>query len=320
MLNVRILLSLVTIKKWHRISFHIKRLIRESLMLERIIGYFEPHLKDSRVGKSLLHYFLYLKERCGLEQNAKILVRKHPDLKEIEPILDSLIKHGYAKIENFFSPKECELAISEIDRVILEFPDKVNIKSDKRVFNINQKSKFLEHYRNIEIGATCCQMLWGVPTLSAFTLGARLEYFEGNFGSGEGWHRDTFNFMFKTILYLTDVEVENGPFEYIEYSHSKNQFIKDIYRADLDYGNTRITDEKVAEILSVSPKRLKTFVAKAGTLLLANTSGIHRGKPIENGVRYALTNYYYRKVQMGEWMNHHFNPVAPIFVGSNKDI
>ena len=38
---------------------------------------------------------------------------------------------------------------------------------------------------------------------------------------------------------------------------------------------------------------MHTFTAKAGTLILFDSSTIHRGAPITAGTRYALTNYYY---------------------------
>jgi predicted 2-oxoglutarate/Fe(II)-dependent dioxygenase YbiX len=38
--------------------------------------------------------------------------------------------------------------------------------------------------------------------------------------------------------------------------------------------------------------QIVTATAKAGTLVLFDTNCIHRGKPIQSGFRYAITNYY----------------------------
>ncbi len=35
------------------------------------------------------------------------------------------------------------------------------------------------------------------------------------------------------------------------------------------------------------------ILGKAGTCILVNTNNIHKGKIIEEGSRYSLTNYYY---------------------------
>jgi hypothetical protein len=42
-----------------------------------------------------------------------------------------------------------------------------------------------------------------------------------------------------------------------------------------------------------------------------NTSGIHRGRPLEAGCRYALTNYFYHPCQMGEGRVKQFAPLVP---------
>ena len=39
-------------------------------------------------------------------------------------------------------------------------------------------------------------------------------------------------------------------------------------------------------------------------LILVDTSLIHRGKPIEDGTRYAITNYLYPKTSIKNFNNH----------------
>jgi hypothetical protein len=46
-------------------------------------------------------------------------------------------------------------------------------------------------------------------------------------------------------------------------------------------------------------------------LLLVNTAGIHRGMPLETGVRYALTNYYYHPSSIDEDRIAQFAPLIP---------
>ena len=60
--------------------------------------------------------------------------------------------------------------------------------------------------------------------------------------------------------------------------------------------------------------KLKNFGDKiinkdlAGTLILLDTSYIHRGKPLKKNVRYALTNYFYPKKIFSDHENH-FQPM-----------
>ena len=50
----------------------------------------------------------------------------------------------------------------------------------------------------------------------------------------------------------------------------------------------RFTEEEISQL---NQSNKLTVTAKAGTLLVADTRGIHRGQPIEQGERYALTVY-----------------------------
>lgn len=67
--------------------------------------------------------------------------------------------------------------------------------------------------------------------------------------------------------------------------------------------------DRLERLLQRRPQRQKTFIAPAGTLLLVNTSAIHRGQPLEHGTRYALTNYFVQRRRAGAAMDAHFAPV-----------
>ena len=61
-------------------------------------------------------------------------------------------------------------------------------------------------------------------------------------------------------------------------------------RLNKGYPNTRFTDQ---ELNILNKEKKITLTGKAGTLILFDGSLIHRGKPILEGKRYALTNYYF---------------------------
>ena len=92
---------------------------------------------------------------------------------------------------------------------------------------------------------------------------------------------------------MSDVTAENGPFQFLADSHKLGSVLSDIWYGNLDYMQYRIRDDQIDAILKGNASRLKTYTAKAGTLILVDTSSIHRGMPIREGVRYALTNYYF---------------------------
>lgn len=97
----------------------------------------------------------------------------------------------------------------------------------------------------------------------------------------ENFHRDfdDLNFI-KLFIYLTNVEADNGPHEFIRGSHSM-QLLHEIRRYDDD------------EVFSAFGRdRLVNFVGPAGTVFLENTYGLHRGQPVQAGKRLILQVVY----------------------------
>ena len=95
----------------------------------------------------------------------------------------------------------------------------------------------------------------------------------GDRRSSQRWHRD-FNdrHLLKAFLYLTDVEADAGPFEYVPRSAPGSELdhlwpwrpLGDNYPPEEDL------EAKIAG-------RSVSFVAPKGTLIFCNTSGFHRG-------------------------------------------
>ena len=56
----------------------------------------------------------------------------------------------------------------------------------------------------------------------------RTVFKNNNIGSGAGWHKDSYSNQYKSILYLNDVNSENGPFQIIKDSN-KNIFMLNLF-------------------------------------------------------------------------------------------
>lgn len=115
----------------------------------------------------------------------------------------------------------------------------------------------------------CIVAWWSVPTA------------DGKPRQAENFHRDVddVNFL-KLFIYLTDVDRETGPHEYIRGSHNLPQ-MSDIKRH---------TDEEVLQTFGAD--RLVRFVGPAGTMFLESTFGLHRGLPVRSGRRLILQLIY----------------------------
>jgi len=59
--------------------------------------------------------------------------------------------------------------------------------------------------------------------------------------------------------------------------------------------NSRFSNNEIKKILKKNNSTSIKITGKAGTLILVDTSLIHRGNPLKHGTRYALTNYMYPK-------------------------
>ncbi|WP_034351641.1 phytanoyl-CoA dioxygenase family protein [Herbaspirillum sp. GW103] len=210
-------------------------------------------------------------------------------------IVEKLEKVGIVIIPDFWTSEKCDQARLEIDRLIVEYPVYVNknAKADQRIYGANNASALIDSFGSDPRLGSIATEFNRSDTINAFTLAARMPASSGNLGSGEGWHRDAFFRQFKAIMYLSDVGLENGPFQLLEHSQQPGQIIKDMKRANLAYMQYRVEEQQIARLVRQDPQRLRTFTAKAGTLILVDTSTLHRGMPIQTGTRYALTNYYF---------------------------
>jgi hypothetical protein len=93
----------------------------------------------------------------------------------------------------------------------------------------------------------------------------------------QNWHRDPEDYLlFKAFIYLNDVDESAGPFIYAKGSHALGQYTEDPewYQEDGHKAN-RSGDDAVA---SVIPKdKWFTATGTKGTMIIADTRGVHRG-------------------------------------------
>lgn len=102
-------------------------------------------------------------------------------------------------------------------------------------------------------------------------------------GSGAGWHRDSYlKKQLKTIFYLTKVNIENGPFTYLE---PKLKIFSRLYPMQ-----TRLV-ENADKKLNFCSNKVSITSNKPGLGFSIITNYIHRGIPLTKDVRYAITVY-----------------------------
>jgi len=223
-----------------------------------------------------------------------------PNNSEAERIANQLRETGLYVLNDYYSPEECDKIIADIDKNIEgdeahTWQDEA--KSDTRLYGSHLYSEAIARFHKDpflhEIGERYLQS----ELINSHTLGARLIPKDNNLGSGGGWHRDSvFRQQYKSIIYLTDVGPDNGPFEFVLGSHKPSTIYSSIKKNGFSANQNRISNDQVQSFLAAHPPlKSQIFTAKRGTVILVDTSGIHRGRPITEGTRYALTNYFYPK-------------------------
>lgn len=276
-------------------------------MFDRISSYLRAYARNGKPGAiARLVTDIDYTAHAGLMESSR---NKFPARDEDANILAEIEQNGIIVIENFWSEEECSQARNEIDRLIDKYPQYVNknAKADHRVYGANHASTVIDRFGSDPRLLGIAQAYNCAATMNAFTLAARMPASANNKGSGEGWHRDAFLRQFKAIMYLTEVTDKNGPFQLITNSQKKEWILQDMKSGKLGYMQYRIPEEKIGHILADKASRLRTLTAAAGTLLLVDTSMLHRGMPIQTGTRYALTNYYFPTDSVDQSMYEKFD-------------
>jgi hypothetical protein len=203
----------------------------------------------------------------------------------INEIASNIKKNGYYVIKNYYSKEQCNDILNDVQNKPL-----YNIKYEKagdiRVPNFENSStgaqKFLNDDFLLQIGN--CLLGHKADKIKKRCQLGIVKHFRGNECSGGGWHVDNHNPQFKALLYLTNVNINNGPFAIISPPlTSKN------YNAISQERNTRFPD-KIQEDYK---NNIHYLTGNMGDVIVVNTQNIHRGTIIKQGERISLTNYYY---------------------------
>lgn len=207
-----------------------------------------------------------------------------------------IIKSGFKRPKEFqyYSNIYSENFISELEKLLdNNNPDHVITQSegndirkiyftDNKVFESEYLIKILRDsgYDNYQL---------------AFIVYGFLDGSVPNIGSGEGWHRDAWFDQYKEILFLSDVNELNGPYEYVPGSSSYYSKLVHV----LTNKSTRISNVP-------NHKKSIKVIAKRGDKVSFDATIIHRGSPIFQGSRKALTFYFYPKFSNIEKIKNKF--------------
>lgn len=233
------------------------------------------------------------KGETNLQQYSDAYVKRktqYPDYKPSQKALDIALEieeKGYAKVENFLDINLIDTIYQKVEDILNDANHPANqskiAQSDARKSQLYLQifqpflnaSEILPFVFNDLIVDIAGAYLDCMPALSTCNL---RKSFINNLPEGgtQIYHSDPNSPRFlKFFVYLNDVDINGGPFCYVEGSHTKKFEINghnwnQQYNWDLNFINQIYGEDKV-----------KYLTAKKGDLLVADTNGWHRGvKPL----------------------------------------
>lgn len=229
-----------------------------------------------------------------------------------QKILLEIKNSGFSIINDFFDKDQCNECIKDMDWMYKNKKELIHgsDNNDLRIFGAEHLSKNIFDFSRDSFLHSLANAYNSVSTVNGFTLAGKISAIGHEFGSGGPWHRDSFFRQFKSLMYLTDVDENHGPFQIISGSHLRKNIDLDSKNAGLDSMQCQFNQDIVEKILKEDSSRLKTLTGSAGTVVLVDTSAIHRGYPLKQGNRYALTNYFFEKTQINQHLVEHFSPLV----------
>ena len=106
--------------------------------------------------------------------------------------------------------------------------------------------------------------------------------------ASQGWHRDYDDRkVVKLFVYLVDVDERRGPFTYLEGSHAGGRYARLFTRSP---GSSYPPNDAVEAALP--DESVRTCTGQAGTAILVDTAGLHRGGRSVSDPRILFTAFY----------------------------
>ncbi len=112
------------------------------------------------------------------------------------------------------------------------------------------------------------------------------------------WHSDCFFSLVKGFIYLNEITIDDSPFQYLK-GTSKIELLTDFHNLSSKYkksSSPRISTKKQLE--DIKNFEIESHLGTLGSMMIANTSGIHRKGPDNSGkVRYML-GFEFRRLNL----------------------
>ena len=216
---------------------------------------------------------------------------------EIPKIKEELNTKGFHVFDDLLNQDSCDKLISGLEKV--SFHTKKSTKKIKGITKenlskINGNTAWVTNQQDlIKIGEVqklafdknllnlVSQFLGSEPVLcqtNCWWSVAKSTHRSNLSANAQLFHQDTEYLKFvKVFIYLTDVEENNGPHQYVQ---GTSKIAQDKLGEGYKPSN-RVGDEKVFDLFG--KENILTFKGKKGSVIIEDTFGLHKGTPVVEG-------------------------------------
>ena len=262
--------------------------------------------KKSYYAKVYLNRFFYEKD-------------EHPAFKKI---LNDLNKQGISSIPNFLSKNQIKKISTEVKPLLRSLIKKPNKKLKFyrntheglfRLYNISKVSPASKLFYNSTL----------IRNFSKYYVSKDVSFYQDMVEirqkinrplsklqfTSDKFHFDDWRIRLKFFLLLTDVGKKNSPLKYILKSHkiNKKEMEEDLFinKKNGRYGFYK--NSEIKKILKLYNLKIRDCTGKAGTLIIVNTNGIHKGTPLQDLKNPRMQLGLYSDLRDKKWNPKNFN-------------
>lgn len=231
-------------------------------------------------------------------RNNKIATVEH-----VHDAREALKKNGVYLIDQAYDENYCEKIINFIDSQKEDSNVEINYSgTEKRIWQSHKIYPLIKDFANDsgEFLSSVFGKKFEPSDVLAYKNTA-LDNSDQNSRKGR-WHIDSFRRMYKIFIFLTDTTELSGPFEYLPNTHKTSFRYKMALKQNFFFDFTKllsggkrpyqsISDDKIGKLVEHGYQPTPVIV-RAGTVMVVDTSSIHRARPCIVGNRYALTAYF----------------------------
>jgi hypothetical protein len=266
-----------------------KTLIKETLK-KTLTAY--PILKANRI----------FHELSGLRD--RLHSRPDPSRSSRPDLVEGLMRDGVVSVEGFATPEQVQACLGELEPHF----EQARSGFHPSHYDVLPKDKKF-YYRLVRVDELApasaffykSPLIWDVvraymsPRAESYRREAELRCdLKTEVSAEDLFHFDTWHPNVKAFLYLNDVDAGSGPFRYLAGSHRKAAWRRkreiefDSDGWDGSWGHYFPTE--VDHLKRIHGFEERVFTAKAGTLIIGDYRGLHRGTPLQPGGRRVLLN------------------------------